>query len=187
MKFLDINLPVNLKKELSDSILQISGCSISLESDFPMFELENQRYYLLNSNNNENRIDIEFRFENSPKFTYKKYLIRTIAIRNENGILIKINKGIEQSDFKYYSKVTKEGKTAIGMSYYFNSDEEKNSFLNSKKISIEYCVAFRNLFGYLFGVYDVCCVLSKNDNEWLLEKSNTYRTHKLSCIKSLVH
>ena len=189
MTFLEISSNLNITnapKESKVMVLQMTGCTISLEDDFPMSEFEETSFYLLNTNDGFGRIDIEVRFENSPEITYKDYLIRTVAIRNERSVMFKKTKGVEKRN-KCRSKVTKEGESAIGISCYFSSNEHREDFLNSEKILIEFCVAFRKRFGYFLGVYDVCCSFKKVNNEWVLEKANTYRNHKFSSIKSLVH
>lgn len=180
----NLSLPDNSIKD-SDALV-LSGCRVTLAGSSPYSELDELNYYPLNSNDYEaGRTDIEFSFDNILKNQYSKFYIQCVAIRIDNQTLCKIDKNYlsESLHERHFTKVTKNGKLALGLSYYFRSDKEKEQLLNCKLFCVEGFFALNkktNVYGFM-------CRIKKKDDSWELIEGNTYKIYKNTSIKNLYH
>jgi len=180
----NLSLPDNSSKE-SDALI-LSGCRVVLGGASPYSELDELNYYPLNCNDYEcGRTDIEFSFDNSFKASYSKFFIQCVSIRTDDKLLCKINKNPLPKFLlnNNYTKITKSGKIAFGLSYYFKSKEEKEQLLNCKLFCVEGFVALNkktNVYGFM-------CLIKKKNNGWELVEGNTYKIYKDTNINNLYH
>lgn len=79
-----------------------------------------------------------------------------------------------------FTKVTKEGKIALGLEYYFTTQREYNLLLNCESFCVEGFVAFKKKTN----VY-VCT--EKTDCGWKMTEGNTYQINKRVNIENLYH
>lgn len=113
----------------SSKSLVLSGCRVALPEGQTYSEFDELNYYDLNANDYEcGRVDIEICCENSFPNPYSKFYISCVSIRTDCKILCKINHNLTSKLLLLpnYTKVTKEGKVAFGISYHFKSMEERN-------------------------------------------------------------
>ena len=170
----------------SKKTLVLSGCRVKLTQEQPYSEFEELNSYSINCNDYGcGKAEIELLFDNSFSDPYFAFYMQCISIRTDKGILCKINKN-PTPDIIFgdrYSKVTKEGKVAFGLGYYFRSKEEVATLSNSEAFCIEGFVAI----GKKTNVYGFMCQMKKECGEWHLTDGNTYRIYKRAHIRGLSH
>jgi len=164
--------------------LVLSGCRVVLsEEGVPYSEFDELNYYSLNCNDfGCGRTDIELSFENIFQNPYFKFYVKCVAIRTESEVLCKINRN-PALEYDSYTKVTKEGKFAWGLRYYFRTKKEHQLIINCKSFCVEGFVAIKketNVYGFM-------CQIRKTDNGWQMSEGNTYRIYKHANIKNLYH
>ncbi|MEA5056121.1 hypothetical protein SDC9_150204 [bioreactor metagenome] len=175
-----VSIPVN--NTPSESLI-LSGCRVGVPEDQTYSELDELNYYALNNNDFEwGSVNIEICCENNFLNPYSDFYISCVSIRADSKILCKIsrNTSIKQRN---YAKVTKEGKIAFGISYYFTSMAERNLLLHCHTFCIEGFVAFKkktNVYGFM-------CRVGQSDGEWIMEEGNTYRIYYNQNIDHLCH
>lgn len=180
----NVNLPTIEVNENKSLIL--TGCRVVLPEDIVYSELDELNYYCLNCNDyGYGRTDIELSFENIFRDPYFDYWIQCVSIRADNKIICKINNNryYEKLKYSHYTKITKEGKLALGMGYYFRDDLERSLLMNCSSFCIEGFIALSrktNVYGFM-------CRVENINNCWEISEGNTYRTYKNTNIKWLVH
>lgn len=166
--------------------LILSGCRVDLIQKVPYSEFDELNFYFLNNNDFGFGItNIELSFENNFIDPYFIFYIQCVTIRSDNGVLCKINKNAIPKRLKLgnYTKITKEGKIALGLKYYFRTQEEVEALINCNAFCIEGFLALKqktNVYGFMVQIV-------KYDDEWVMEAGNTYRIHKHSSIEHLYH
>lgn len=166
--------------------LILSGCRVSLSENTSYSEFEELNCYSLNCNDyGFGRTDIELSFENMFHDPYFKFYIQCVAIRADNEVLCKINRNpMPKADLlDNHTKVTKHGKMAVCLGYYFKTEKERLLLVNSKSFCIEGFVALKKKTN----VYAFACQIEKTDDGWKLEEGNTYRIYKHVNIRGLYH
>lgn len=180
----NVNLPTITTSESKSLIL--SGCRVVLPEMIVYSELDELNYYTLNNNDyGYGRTDIELNFENGFKNPYFKYYVQCVTIRADKKIICKINNNrlIQCFKYDYYTKITKEGKLALGISYYFKSEDERSLLMNCNSFCIEGFVALKrktNVYGFM-------CRVDRVQDKWVISEGNTYRIYGRTNIKNLVH
>lgn len=170
----------------SKKALVLTGCNVKLLDEEVYSEFEELNYYSFNCNDYGcGQIWIHLLFENNFNNPYFTFFLQSISIRTNNGIKIKVNKNAMPDRFMLpnYSKVTKEGKVAVGLGWYPTSEEEVELLKKSKLLSVEGFVAIdkpKNIYSFV-------CKLVKDNDEWHLVEGNTYRIYKNRHIRSLSH
>ena len=177
---IDFSLPVDGFQTPKSLVLK--GCTISLDSEKVHSNLDIENFCLINEFSYNDRLDIEMRFNNIEKFVYQPFYIKCFTLWTDNNKFVKINeKGIVGRE---KVKITKDGNMAIGISYHFNSEKEKEDLLNSDSFVVEFFVSFRNRTN----IYGVMCRFVKIENVWEIKDANTYKLHeKWKNINSLWH
>ena len=175
---IDVNLP---EPTHSQNSIILSGCFLTTDETKPYSELEEISYCLLNANNyGLGRLDMEFRFDGAQKYNYKEFKINCVAIRDSEHI---IYKQPPMKAPKGYTKITKDGKCAVGIMYYFQRKEHIDKLLNGNDFIIEFALSL----GCSRNTYQVLCRFVKENNEWSLKEGNTYRLHKIKHIDNFIH
>lgn len=144
-------------------------------------EVDEGSYCLLNLNDGFGEMKIEFSFSNADKYFYKNYYVNCVAIRTNFGVIYKTPAKFNPR--KCYSKITKDGKFAIGLSYYFHNKNEIEELLNSEQFIIEFSLAINNPKN----TYQIVCNFVKSEKGWKLKDGNTYRIYKNKHINSYIH
>ena len=179
---LSLTLPQRSGKVTDNLIL--NGIKIC-HSDELYSEIEEQNYFLLNSNDyGFGRVDFELLFE-PIKEPYCQFWAGCISIRT-NSKAIKINPSLSSYKMKPEQSLTKishENKMSVTLSYFFTSAEEREELLNSKLFLIEGFLALKNKNN----VYGFLCKIGKEDNEWTFSEGYTNRPNKKESIESYVH
>lgn len=166
--------------------LILSGCRVTLSGNTTYSEIDELNFYDLNCNDyGFGRVDIELTFENIFSDPYFKFYISCVSIRSDGKTICKINRNHISKIFlnDNYTKLTKDSKLALGLSYYFKSQEEQNLLVCCNSFCVEGFVAFKkkkNNYGFVVRV-------EKKDNIWTLVDGNTYRIYKNININSLCH
>jgi len=164
--------------------LILSGCRVVLDKNIPYSEFDELNYYSFNCNDyGYGRTDVELSFENIFKNPYSRFFVRCLAIRTNNAILCKIDQNIvpKISMIENYTKITKDGKVAIGIGYYFRSQHERDLLVNCSSFCVEGFFAL----GKKTKVYGFMCRIDQTDGGWCMSEGNTYQTYKHTNIKSL--
>lgn len=168
------------------SALVLSGCRVNLSEDIPYSEFDELSYYSLNCNDfGCGGADIELSFDNNFKNPYFKFYIQCVAIRTDSGVLCKINRSSIHKDsaLDNFSKITKDGKMALGLGYYFKTQKEYEMLTHCKSFCIEGFIAIKKKTN----VYGFVCRLKKTDDGWQMIEGNTYRIYKRVNIRNLYH
>lgn len=166
--------------------LVLCGCRVKLFEDQAYSELDELNYYALNSNDfGFGRVDVEISCENNLANPYTKFYISCVAIRADNKILCKINRNGTPNILALpnYTKITKDGKMAFGISYYFQSDNERDLLLKCNSFCFEGFIALKkktDVFGFM-------CRVEQANNGWIMDEGNTYRIYKKANIDYLCH
>lgn len=180
----NVNLPDVPTSE--GKALVLSGCRVVLAKDIPYSELDELNYYSLNCNDyGYGRTEIELSFENKFSDPYFKFYIQCVAIRTDNAILCKTNRNLMHKALmpNNYTKITKNGKVALAIGYYFKSPKERELLINCQSFCIEGFVALKrktNVYGFM-------CRIEQTDNGWKMSEGNTYQTYKHVNIRGLYH
>lgn len=178
-----VSFPANITSSKS---LILSGCRVILPEEKAYSEFDELNYYDLNANDYEcGRVDIEISCENNFSNPYTRFYISCVAIRADYKILCKVNQNVTLKSFGLhnYTKVTKEGKMAFGISYYFKSMEERNLLLGCHAFCIEGFVALKkktNGYGFM-------CRVEQSNGKWIIEEGNTYQIYHNKNIEYLCH
>lgn len=180
-----VNFPLPSKPIKETDNLILNGIRISLD-DGLYSEIEEQNYFSLNNNDyTSGRVDIELQFV-PLKESYCQFWIGCTSIRTEHGVY-KVNPSAGSYNTKHgqecRTKVTYENKMAAGITYFFNSNKDREDFLQSKMFLIEGFIALKkqnNVFGFL------CRVEQENDN-WIFTEGYTNRLSGKSNIRCSVH
>jgi hypothetical protein len=182
----NVNISVEPSNKPNDNALVLSGCRVTLLEETAYSEFDELNYYSLNSNDyGVDGINIELSFENIFNNPYFKFWARCITIRTDKQVLCKINYNsmVNTAMDHNFSKVTKEGKIAIGLGYYFRSQEEQNQILNCKSFCVEGFIALKekkNVYGFM-------CRIDKVNDCWQMSEGNTYKIYKHVNISKLYH
>ncbi len=180
----EINLPPK-ENNYKSSTLILSGCKAVIYDKIAYSEQNEQNFYPLNNANDFGKLDIELSFENTIKNPYSKFYVRCVTIRTDNEKICAINKNKSEHFLKFnnYTKITKEGKIAVGITYFFKSDEEYQKLLNCNSFCVEGFVSFKNKTT----VYGFVCRAINKTNSWELVDGNTFRTNLHTNIESYLH
>jgi len=149
-----VNLP---EKEISkNKTLILCGCETRITPCIDVYsELDELNYYTLNNNDyGLSRLDIQLDFQNNFEDPYFNFYVQCVSLRTNKGLLRKINynpfhKALRQN---YYSKITKEGYMAIGISFYFEDSEQIQKLLNCDMFCMEGFIALKkksNMYGVM--------------------------------------
>lgn len=166
--------------------LVLSGCRVILSEEIPYSEFEELNCYSLNCNDyGYGRADIELSFENKFHNPYFKFYIQCVAIRTDSEVLCKVNRNPTPKPLLLdnHTKVTKDGKMALRLGYYFKTEKERALLTSCKSFCIEGFVALKkktNVYGFM-------CQVEKTDGGWQMKEGNTYRIYKYANIRSLYH
>lgn len=178
-----VGLP-SKENNIQSTALILSGCRTIVTDETSYSEQDEQNYCLLNDVNDFGKLDIELSFENTMKNPYLKFYIRCVTIRTNNEKICAIDKSMpEQFKFDNYTKVTKDGKMAVGITYFFRSAEEREKLLNCNSFCVEGFISLKNkttVYGF------VCRVVHQADG-WELVDGNTFRTSLHTNIESYIH
>lgn len=173
-------------RPVPNQALIISGCSVILPEQQEYSELDELNYYDLNNNDyGFGRADIQIFCENNGSIPYQRFFVSCVSIRADNQTLCKINRNIAGHKFSLqsYTKATKEGKMAFGISYFFHSMDERILLLKCKSFSIEGFIALQkksNVYGFM-------CRVDQSDGQWIMKEGNTYRHYRNKSINSFFH
>ncbi len=182
---LNLSLPPKANKELDTLIL--NGIRISLGDEI-YSEIEEQNYFALNNNDyGAGRVDFELQFV-PIREPYCPFWIGCTSIQTEhethkpNPPISRYKANHEQTS---QIKITYENKMAAGITYFFNTDEDRKNFLQSRVFLIEGFIALKkqdNVFGFL-------CKVEKDTNEdkWCFVEGYTNRPLKKANIDQFVH
>lgn len=177
----EVNLPLKENKKPSTALI-LSGCRATISDKIAYSEQNELNFYALNNADNFGKLDIELSFENTIKNPYMRFFVRCVTIRTDNERICAIDKnGYVQ--VKNYTKVTKEGKMAIGITYFFRSEEERQKLSSCNSCCIEGFVSFKNkttIYGF------VCRAVCLKES-WELVDGNTFRTALHTNIESYIH
>ncbi len=180
-------IPLISKAEESNNSqeLTLTGCKVvHYESGFYSI-IDDLNFYRLNSNDyNLGRIDIELSFQEEIKNPYTTFEFRCITFQTDLGVARKI-KGVtnlHKFSSKSYTKVSKDGKLVLGISYYFPDEETKNGILNCKAFALDgfFCLGSKR------NVYSFSCATKKVNDNWILDVGNTSKIYKFTHINNLM-
>jgi hypothetical protein len=169
--------------------LTLSGCKADFTSenfDNIYSEFDELNYYILNSNDyGHGRLNIELCFDNTLTDPYFIFYANCFSIRTDNGVRQKIFKSPQNRilELPRYSKIDKAGQLVIGLTYYFQNQEEREKILLCNFFCIEGFIAIRKKNN----VYGVMCKLKKIKDDWQMGEGNTYRLNKNDHIYRLYH
>ncbi len=176
---------VNTGKEQTNSnALVMCGCDAIIKStnEAEVYsEFEEASYYYFNSNIDSNQLKIEFCFANNQKKSYQRFYVGCFSIRTDTGIVIKVNRN-ETYKQKKHVKININNELVIGISIFLES-KEIGALKNAKIILIEGWIALDNKNN----CYGISAKISKQGNQFVLERGNTYRYSKWDCITNKVH
>lgn len=178
-----VGLPSKENNRQSTALI-LSGCRTIVADKTAYSEQDEQNYCLLNDINDFGILDIELSFENTMKNPYSKFYIQCVTIRTDNEKICAIDKSnstMSKSD--NYTKITKEGKMAVGITYFFRSAEEREKLLNCHSFCVEGFISLKNkttVYGF------VCRVVHKAEG-WELVDGNTFKTALHTNIESYIH
>lgn len=172
----------NEKSASINKALVLSGCnSILFPEKIVYSELDDLNFSFLNSNDyGFGYINIEFCFENNLKEPYVDFYSACFSIRTDNEIVIKINGNPKAKSF---SKINKDNKLVLGISYYFISEIEREKILNCSIFCIEGFVSLNTKNN----IYGIMCRMIKKDGDWSIKDANTYKVYKKIRINNLCH
>lgn len=180
------SIPVPTSLQYGRDVLALTGCKVVHQDNDLYSEIDELNFYRLNSNDYEcGRIDIELSFDGTTKKPYSNFKARCISIRSDHGANIKINglTPLHKISPKSYTKVSKEGKLVLGLSYYFSNEDECEKILNCTSFCIE---GFFSL-GCDYNVYSFSCITKKINDNWCLDVGNVSRIYHLTNINNLLH
>lgn len=172
----------NEKSAATNKSLILSGCNAILFPEKTVYsELDDLNFSFLNSNDyGFGCINVEFCFENNLKEPYVGFYSACFSIRTENEIVIKIN---GDPKAKSFSKINKDNKFVLGISYYFRSEIEREKILNCNIFCIEGFVSLDTKTN----IYGIMCRLMKKEGNWSIEDANTYRIYEKNIITNICH
>ncbi len=175
------NLDLPGKDVKNDSVV-ITGVNATISRKSEVYsELEELSFSPLNNNDyGLSFMRVEICLENNFKESYFEFYAACFSIRTDLGTINKLNGNPHE---KCYSKINKSNKVAVGIQYYFRSEEEIKAIKNCTEFCIEGCIAF----GKKNKVYDIMCRITQKDETWQLMDANTFRTHKNQSIHEIVH
>ncbi len=178
---LSVVLPA-LNESQNRKALIIRGCSVSICEDKLYSEYEELNSYILNyedGNMGYGAINIEISF-NGTNFSYFPFWIRCIAIRFNCNDKIKLNAFSSQ---KCYSKITKEGNTAVSMTLFLPDEHTQDAIEKFNHFLIEGNIAIDKKSN----VYAFAIELAKdNNNQWQMLMGDTFYLPNTN-IDSFVH
>ncbi|MBE5968451.1 MAG: hypothetical protein E7255_16105 [Lachnospiraceae bacterium] len=140
VRYYVIQCKLTINSNSENESLILSGCRVVLPEKIEYSELDELSYYTLNCNDYDyGRMDIELNFENGFKDPYFKYYVQCVTIRADKKAICKINRNRSREVLKLnnFTKITKEGKLALGISYYFKSLAERSLLLQCNSFCIE--------------------------------------------------
>ena len=179
------NVSVSPVEKKSNKTLILSGCRVVLAEESIYSEIEEFNFYLLNSNDyGFGLMSLEMFFEGDI-CDYSSFYIKCVTLRINGKPIFKIDKGpvASRSLNKYYTKITKDGTMALGVDYFFRTEEERQAILNCNSLCFEGFMALKNKLN----VYSFVCKAQKSGSEWSLLEGNTYKITKFHTIDSFVH
>lgn len=178
-------LPSKANKEFDSLIL--NGIRISL-GDGLYSEIEEQSCFALNKNDyGVGLVEFELQFE-PIKEPYCPFWIGCTSIRTERKIY-KLDPPLSSFKTNFdqtcQTKITYENKMAATITYFFESEEDKADFLQSRAFLIEGFIALKkqdNVFGFL-------CKVERDDQEckWNFTEGYTNRPLKKATIAQFIH
>lgn len=184
----NVSLP-DISINESDKRLVLCTCK-AIVHDSLYSEFDEMSYACVNLNNyGFGYIDYEFSFIENLNNPYMKFYISCFSFRmNTLGYTIKENcpRPVKRLKFlspKNFTKVNMNGNLTFGIRYFFKSMEERVAFLTNKEICIEGFVAL----GKKNHTYGIMCRLSRDNDEWKIIDTNTYRSNHKAYIYSLYH
>lgn len=181
-----------VKERSSSNRLVFNSCK-AIIYDKTYSEFDEMTFANLNHNDyGFGYIEYEFSFKESFNTPYMEFFVSCFAFRmNLLGYPIKLN-GLRPPKARRlrelltpptYTKVNKYGEMSFGIRFFFRSLEERDAMLNCDRLCIEGNVSF----GGKRNVYDIMCRIKKENDDWIVDEANTYRTHKNYHIYSLYH
>lgn len=180
----NVNIPVKLTGDGRSKALVLSGCRVVVSENIPYSEFDELNYYALNCNDyGHGRVDIELSFENSKIDPYFEFFIQCVTIRTDKSVLCKVNQNRVANPYGNFTKVTKEGKIALGLEFFFRTQSEYELLMNCESFCVEGFVAFKkktNIYGFM-------CRTEKTDSGWRMTEGNTYQINKRVNIEKLYH
>lgn len=181
-----VTLPPRQPQHTDNLIL--SGLKIDLIDDRLYSEMQELNTFAVNSNDyGYGKMNIELCFEPITE-SYCEFWANCISIRTDTlPSTIKINanhlcssNSINNSS---YTKISSEGKLALGIMYYFGSNEEREKIENSNSFLIEGFIAL----GKRNNVYGFMCAAEQNQDIWHFAEGMTNRPYNKVSIESLIH
>lgn len=158
----------------------VSGCKVNFsQNSSPYSQFDELNYYPVNWNDyGFGRAKINIYLENSFKDPYFNFFVNSFAIRTNEEEICKIycnNKSITL--LSNYTKLSKEGEIALGFSYYFKSQKEKQLLINCNSLLIESSIVIKNKYKYISKSksFEVMCLIDKVDGQWQMIEGNTYK------------
>ena len=173
----------------TDERLILYSCKAKM-FDTTYSEFDELTFTLLNSNDyGHGVVEFEFSFIEKFKNPYMDFYVSCFSLRLDS-----LNYAIKKNGLKYrrktafllpknYTKVNKNGNLSMGISYFFETAEEREAFLNCKEICIEGFVAF----GKRTNTYNIMCRLAQQDGEWNIIDAYTYRRDGKQDVYSYSH
>ena len=173
---------INLNTVKQNQALILTGCNALLcPGDLLYSELDDLNFCSLTSNNyGFGRVDIELCFENHFVNPYMSFYASCFSIRTDLIQCIKVNGNPNQECF---TKVNKNNRVVLGITYFFRSAIERDAILNCKLFCIEGFVAMNTKTN----VYGIMCRLNCTDENWSIIDANTYRITTGVSIRNLIH
>lgn len=161
--------------------LKIESCIVHYLADDRLWSQFDEMIY-----NRQNRndfgfgaLDIEIGLSGFKRKSYPEVYTKCFLLRTDNDLLIR---PMKTTNNKSLSKINKQGELAIGIRYYFQSDEEVKKLTASKQIMFEFFAALGNSRN----TYAFMCQLAKCEESWEIQMANTYRLRDKDNIKTLM-
>lgn len=180
VKLFEFHLP---KQDVKSNALVLSGCVANLhqKAEHAIYsELEQWSHVLLNSNDYDKSIQIDFCFCNNYHNMYQKFWARCFSIRTDNGVLYKING--KRTRWNTVTKVNREGEMVLGIKIYLE-EGVYNALMEANVILVEGFVALK----HKYNTYGIATQLLKRDNKFEVLFADTYKYKRFDNINNFYH
>lgn len=174
------SIPITMRSE--NHALILKSCNIYAFSAERIFsELDELTFDTLNCNDYGcGSLDIEFVISNGMiREAYPDFYTKCMVIRTDTKCCIKPMKA---GNAAHYSKINQDGDLTIGIRYYFKNEKEILKIQNCTGLLIEGFIAL----GRPQNVFGIMCQLEKENDNWRIASSFTYKPKEAKNIKDLM-